>query len=280
MFKDERIFELRKVESHAGVNVLYTPFPMTREYIPSELNVYSLLKKINGGFFVGPLPAEAELTDFGGTIISAKKFELGETIDIGHSNPPEPKSNITDYMAENVSKMRIFVIQPMHGKDLSNFEKEMAAIRLLVAKHFNRNIDDIEMIDQLHVDDPYDIDENFSSERERRIYRLTRSMRMLSTATHAVAFLQGESAPGCAVEMATCRNYKIPVVHIDALRAFHKITDPDVVDALATIDAKYKGNGPEDNEFLNNIGKHYLDEAQFPLTHPLAGSPRFISEEF
>jgi hypothetical protein len=52
------------------------------------------------------------------------------------------------------------------------------------------------------------------------------------------------------------------------------------VDALATIDAKYKGNGPEDNEFLNNIGKHYLDEAQFPLTHPLADNPRFISEEF
>lgn len=279
MFTEERIFEIRKVKSHAGVNVLYTPFPMTREFIPQELNVYSLLKKMNGKFLVADLPAD--LADFGGTIISAKKFKFGETVDIIKNYPPEPKSNITDYMAENVSKMRIFVIQPMHGKDLSNFDKEMAAIRLLVAKHFNRNIDDIEMIDQLHVDDPYDIDENFSSERERRIYRLTRSMRMLSTATHAVAFLQGECAPGCDVEITTCRNYKIPLIHIDALRAFHKITDPDVVDALATIDAKYKGNDPENNEFLNNIGKHYLDEAQFPLrTHPLDGSPRFISEEF
>jgi hypothetical protein len=180
-------------------------------------------------------------------------------------------------MSENVSKMRIFVIQPMHGKDLSNFDKEMAAIRLLVAKHFGRNIDDIEMIDQLHVDDPYDIDGNFSSERERRIYRLTRSMRMLSTATHAVTFLQGESAPGCDVEITTCRNYKIPLIHIDALRAFHKITDPDVVDALATIDAKYKGS--ENNDFLNMAS--YLEESHFPFkTHPLESNPRFISEEF
>lgn len=277
MFLEERIFEIRKVESHEGVTVLYTPFPMTREFIPQELNVYSLIKKINGGFFVGEIPAETDPADFDGTIISAKKFKLGETIDLGKTCLPGPKTNINNYMAENVSKMRIFVIQPMHGKDLSNFDKEMAAIRLLVAKHFNRNIDDIEMIDQLHVDDPYDIDGNFSSERERRIYRLTRSMRMLSTATHAVAFLQGESAPGCDVEITTCRKYKIPMIHIDALRAFQAITDPDVVDAIATIDAKCKDRGPN-SDFLNMAS--YLEESHFPLTHPLESNPRFIKEEY
>ena len=273
-FTEERIFEIRRVDSHSGVKVLYTPFPMTREFIPQELNVYSLLKKINGGFFVGEITAETNLADFGGTIISAKKFTLGENVDIVDTHH---LSNINDYMSENVSKMRIFVIQPMHNKDLSNFDKEMAAIRLLVAKHFGRNIDDIEMIDQLHIDDPYDIDGNFSSERERRIYRLTRSMRMLSTATHAVTFIQcGESAPGCEVEITTCRKYKIPMIHIDALRAFQRITDPDVVDALATIDAKLKGS--ENNDFLNMTS--YLEESHFPLTHPLEGSPRFIKEEY
>ena len=272
-FTEERIFEIRRVDSHSGIKVLYTPFPITREFIPQELNVYSLIKKINGGFFVGEITAN--LADFGGTIISAKKFTLGENVDIVDTHH---LSNINDYMSENVSKMRIFVIQPMHGKDLSNFDKEMAAIRLLVAKHFGRNIDDIEMIDQLHVDDPYDIDGNFSSERERRIYRLTRSMRMLSTATHVVTFIQvGESAPGCDVEITTCRKYKIPMIHIDVLRAFQRITDPDVVDALATIDAKLKGS--ENNDFLNTAS--YLEESHFPFkTHPLEGSPRFISEEF
>jgi hypothetical protein len=273
MFLEERIFEIRRVDSHSGIKVLYTPFPITREFIPQELNVYSLIKKINGGFFVGEITAETNLADFGGTIISAKKFTLGENVDIVDTHH---LSNINDYMSENVSKMRIFVIQPMHGKDLSNFDKEMAAIRLLVAKHFGRNIDDIEMIDQLHVDDPYDIDGNFSSERERRIYRLTRSMRMLSTATHAVAFIQGESAPGCDVEMTTCRKYKIPMIHIDVLRAFQRITDPDVVDALATIDAKLKGS--ENNDFLNMAS--YLEESHFPLTHPLESNPRFIKEEY
>jgi hypothetical protein len=272
-FTEERIFEIRRVDSHSGIKVLYTPFPITREFIPRELNVYSLIKKINGGFFVGEITAETNLVDFGGTIISAKKFTLGENVDIVDTHH---LSNINDYMSENVSKMRIFVIQPMHGKDLSNFDKEMAAIRLLVAKHFGRNIDDIEMIDQLHVDDPYDIDGNFSSERERRIYRLTRSMRMLSTATHAVAFIQGESAPGCDVEMTTCRKYKIPMIHIDVLRAFQRITDPDVVDALATIDAKLKGS--ENNDFLNMAS--YLEESHFPLTHPLESNPRFIKEEY
>lgn len=276
-FTEERIFDIRKVKSHADIKVLYTPFPITREFIPQELNVYSLIKKINGRFLVGEITGETTLADFGGTIISAKKFKLGETIDVVDIHR---LSNINDYIAENVSKMRIFVIQPMHGKDLSNFDKEMAAIRLLVAKHFGRNIDDIEMIDQLHVDDPYDIEGNFSSERERRIYRLTRSMRMLSTATHAVAFIQGESAPGCDVEITTCRNYKIPMIHIDVLRAFQRITDPDVVDALATIDAKCKGKGSENNDFLNNIGHQYLEESHFPLTHPLEGSPRFIKEEY
>lgn len=273
-FTEERIFEIRRVDSHSGIKVLYTPFPITREFIPRELNVYSLIKKINGGFFVGEITGETTLADFGGTIISAKKFTLGENVDIVDTHH---LSNINDYMSENVSKMRIFVIQPMHGNDLSNFDKEMAAIRLLVAKHFGRNIDDIEMIDQLHVDDPYDIDGNFSSERERRIYRLTRSMRMLSTATHAVAFIQGESAPGCDVEMTTCRNYKIPLIHIDALRAFQRITDPDVVDALATIDAKLKGS--ENNDFLNMAS--YLEESHFPFkTHPLESNPRFIKEEY
>ncbi len=276
MFTEARIFDVRTVESHEGVKVLYTPFPITREFIPQELNVYSLLKKINGGFFVGEI-SSATLADFGGTIISTKKFKLGETIDIVDTHH---LSNINDYMSENVSKMRVFVIQPMHGKDLSNFDKEMAAIRLLVAKHFNRNIDDIEMIDQLHVNDPFDIDENFSSERERRIYRLARSMRMLSTATHAVTFLQGESAPGCDVEIATCRSYKIPMIHIDVLRAIHEINDPDVAYALATIDAKYKGNGSENDDFLN-IGQYYLNEQQFPYRkHPLENSPRFIRGEY
>ena len=276
MFTEERIFDIRTIKSHGGVKVIYTPFPITRDLIPQELNVYSLLKKINGGFIIGEITPETIIADFGGTIISTEKFKLGETIDIVDTHH---LSNINDYMSENVSKMRIFVIQPMHGKDLSNFDKEMAAIRLLVAKHFNRNIDDVEMIDQLHVDDPYDIDENFSSERERRIYRLTRSMRMLSTATHAVTFTQGESAPGCDVEIATCRSYKIPMIHIDVLRACHEINDPDVAYALATIDAKYKGN-PRNNDFLN-IGQYYLDEPQFPYRkHPLENSPRFIGEEY
>jgi hypothetical protein len=48
------------------------------------------------------------------------------------------------------------------------------------------------------------------------------------------------------------------------------------VDALATIDAKLKGS--ENNDFLNMAS--YLEESHFPLTHPLEGSPRFISEEF
>ena len=62
-FTEERIFEIRRVDSHSGIKVLYTPFPITREFIPQELNVYSLIKKINGGFFVGEIAAETNLVD-------------------------------------------------------------------------------------------------------------------------------------------------------------------------------------------------------------------------
>ena len=239
--------------------VLYIPFHITREGIHDDMFMYTVEYdgRNNTYFLMGHGTVTSEMREkcgyeFIGTIISASKLPTQQNLTPeqlkAFSKSIYRSTTIGRYTADSLEPIKLFIIQPMHGLSDEEIISKRPLLLKYVAKLLKRDPLDIEVIDQVHVDDPYDIDENFTNEVQRRIYRLTRSIRMMTEATHVLIYGDIRNAPGCSVERRV----------LDAYHAWRVIDSSSLIDViddeeeLKTLFPKIKLDKSE------NLGEDYL----------------------
>lgn len=276
MIKNKAIFKNSKITTKKGeeIRVLSTEHHITSDEIQSDLYIYSLVRKGNH-YMVDSQNAKSTMDDFEATIISSKQLVLGDDVEYKAFAYAKRHVSVDEYYNDTVGKIKLFVIMPMHGVDDETLTKRLFAAREAVALVYGRDIDDVELIDQVHVIDPDERNIMFESETERRIYRLTRSMRMMANATHildlcetlSIGTFNNRYPAGCCVEKELCNSYGLNLIHGNDV--FNKLT--------VSMKSKHK-------EILENIAdKNRLDYStpQFgsfgnpsPLTPPFGfGDP-------
>ena len=213
--------------------VLYIPFHITREGIHDDMFMYTVEYdgRNNTYFLMGHGTVTSEMREkcgyeFIGTIISASKIATQQNLTPeqlkAFSKAIYRSSTIERYTADSLEPIKLFIIQPMHGLSDEEIISKRPLLLKYVAKLLKRDPLDIEVIDQVHVDDLYDIDENFTNEVQRRIYRLTRSIRMMTEATHVLIYGDIRNAPGCSVERRV----------LDAYHAWRVIDSSALIDVI------------------------------------------------
>lgn len=241
------------------IRVLYIPFHITREGIHDDMFMYTVEHDIRNDvyFFMGHGVVTEEMREkcgyeFIGTIISASKLPTQQNLTHDHlkafSKAMYRSSTIERYTADSLEPIKLFIVQPMHGLSDEEIISKRPLLLKYVAKLLKRDPLDIEVIDQVHVDDPYDIDENFTNEVQRRIYRLTRSIRMMTEATHVLIYGDIKNAPGCLVEKRV----------LDAYHAWRVIDSSSLIDVIDDED-ELKTLFPNIKlEKSENLGEDYL----------------------
>lgn len=223
MTKNLKIFKdtiMEDIDLGEKTRVLFTEHKLSKNDDYMGLNIYGIVKKGNHHMIDEINTSNVE--DFVGSIVSYKNLTLGSDVNVITDTCWKMES-IENYHTETVGKIKLFVICPMHGLEKSEIINKLNAVKAAFAIAYDRNPEDVELLDQVNVIDSFDVDSNFKNEKERRIYRLTRSMRMLSKATHVVdasRFSRYEFAPyptakGCNVEIELCRQYDIDTIDIN-----------------------------------------------------------------
>ena len=221
MIKNKKIFKNSKITTKKGeeIRVLSTEHHITNDEIPADLYVYSLVKKGNH-HMIDSQNAMSTMADFEATIISSKQLVLCDDVEYKAFAYARQLVSVEEYYNDTVGKIKLFVIMPMHDVDNETITKRLVSAREAVALVYDRDINDVELIDQVNVVDPDEKTLIFTSETERRIYCLTRSMRMMATATHILDLAEtlcngfNVSTPkGCSVERELCRAYGLNLIH-------------------------------------------------------------------
>lgn len=220
MFKEAKIFEGRTMVLNGGekVRVLITPHHISRCDIPDELYVYSLIKKKKEGHYMVD-EMDSTNADFALSMISHIELGLGSDIELQSDMFYGPLVNmsIQDYFVETVGTIKLYVMMPTEDVASDEIAKRLNAARRCFAIACGRNIDDIEVLNQVGDIDPYDIDTNFENEVDRKIYRLTKKLRIMGKATH---ILDMSAAFGfvlrnpCFVERELCAKYNLHCIDI------------------------------------------------------------------
>lgn len=145
---------------------------------------------------------------------------------------PFPRIHNTDDIAvkvdETVStptkKHRLFISQPFTGFDDTVIMQQRAHLFDIYCAYKGYDKSDVELIENHLPDDPYDIDENFSSQDERNLYRFCRSIGMLGKATDIIFYGEIHKSRGCRLEFDICSKYSINIIHQAELFKFCKTT--------------------------------------------------------
>ena len=132
---------------------------------------------------------------------------------------------VPDYSEpEKSKKHRLFISQPFTGFDDTIIMQQRAHLFDIYCAYKGYNKSDVELIENHLPDDPYDIDENFSSQDERNRYRFCRSIGMLGKATDIIFYGNFLNSKGCQLEYDICNKYDINVIHQSELVRFCKTT--------------------------------------------------------
>lgn len=191
--------------------VLYTPLAITNKGIDPRLKMYDLEDCGDDTTECWVKPHDSVDADkFMGTIISAYDIDEGFVISDSERTGRMSTQFLHCYIRDTIDPIKLFICQSMHGVDMDLIQKQRAVMAETVAYLLKRPKEDITVIDQINVDDPYDIDENFKDVTQHRIYRLTRSMRMMTEATHIVII--DTKNPGCRVEEALANAYHLNTI--------------------------------------------------------------------
>ena len=220
MIKNRPIFKNSKITTKKGeeIRVLSTEHHITNDEVPKDLYIYSLVKKGNH-HMIDSQNAMSTMADFEATIISSKQLVLCEDVEYHQFYYNKRFVSIQEYYHDTVGKIKLFVIMPMHGVANETITKRLLAAREAIALVYDRDINDVELIDQVNVVDPDEKNIIFTSETERRIYRLTRSMRLMPSATHILDLCETlcsgftETPKGCSVERELCSAYGLNLIH-------------------------------------------------------------------
>lgn len=232
MIKDKKIFDGCTMTLNGDkVRVLTTPYHITHTEIPDELNVYSLIKK--GDHFMVDDMDTTNTDDYAMSMISHIAVPLGSNIEIENCDilyGPSANMSIQEYHTETVGIIKLYVMMPTDGITFDEIVKRLGAARRCFAIACGRNVDDVEVLNI--VNDPCGINANFETETERSIYRLTKNIKIMATATHVLDMSRVNGIilrNPCSVEREVCEKYdlnRIEVALIDgAVRKMRKQND-------------------------------------------------------
>lgn len=239
--------------------VLYTPLAITNKGIDPRLKMYDLEDCGDGTTECRIKPHDSVDADkFMGTIISAYDIDEGFIISDSERAGRMSTQFLHCYIRDTIDPIKLFICQSMHGVDMDLIQKQRAVMAETVAYLLKRPKEDITVIDQINVDDPYDIDENFKDETQRRIYRLTRSMRIMTEATHIIII--DTKNPGCRVEEALTNAYHLNTIPFRPLSrvAFENPELNEKWNECALMERKRGCYDVSDN-YLRKLGEDYMD---------------------
>lgn len=231
MIKDKKIFDgCTMTLDGEKVRVLATPYHITCSEIPDELNVYSLIKK--GDHFMVDDMDTTNTEDYAMSMISHIAIPFGSDIEIENCDMlygPTAHMSIREYFTETVGIIELYVMMPTENVAPDVIIKRLNAARRCFAIACGRNVDDVEVMNI--VNDPIS-NINFENEIERSIYRLTKNIKIMATATHILDMsrVNGFALRNpCCVEREVCEKYnlnRIDAALIDgAVRKMRKHND-------------------------------------------------------
>jgi hypothetical protein len=224
MIKDKKIFDAMTMTLDGDkVRVLTTPHHITKNEIPDVLKVYTLMSTKKENHYMVDEMESTNTADFAMSMISHTPVPLGSDIELKDCDTlygPMAKMSIEEYFIETVGIIKLYVMMAEDGVSPDEVIKRLAAARRCFAIACGRNIDDVEILNNVDEIDPYDIDVNFENEVDRSIYRLTKRIRTLSKATH---ILDMSSSFGfvlrnpCSVERELCEKYHLNRIDVSLL---------------------------------------------------------------
>ena len=117
-------------------------------------------------------------------------------------------------------KRRLFISQPFTGYDVSEIAKQRVMLHKVFSAFIGEKPENVELIEQLTPDDPYDVRENFRSDKEQDLYRFCRSIGLLGKATDIVLYGDWEKSRGCKLEVEILKKFGIHIIDQKCLIAF------------------------------------------------------------
>lgn len=129
-------------------------------------------------------------------------------------------------MRNKVTKLKLFISQPMHRLDTENIQNQRKwmyeLITIILSKDLKKPSYDFKLINQFDRKDPKNFDKTHPSERSQRIYRLGRSIRLMADANLVVFYGDWKYSKGCLIEREVCEEYCIPYLDNEDIIKFCK----------------------------------------------------------
>lgn len=119
-----------------------------------------------------------------------------------------------------MSKRRLFISQPFTGYDVSEIAKQRVMLHKIFSAFIGEKPENVELIEQLTPDDPYDVRGNFHSDKEQDLYRFCRSIGLLGKATDIILYGDWEESRGCKLEVEILNKFGINFFDQKVLIAF------------------------------------------------------------
>ena len=265
------------------VRVLTTPHHINRSEIPGCLKVYSLIKTRENHYMVDKIDT-TNTEDFEMSMISHIGVAVGNDIELTDSDllyGPYTNMSIQEYYIETVGIIKLYVMMPTDDVSPDEVIKRLNAVHRCFAIAYGRDIDDVEILNKVNEIDPYDVDANFENDVDRRIYHLTKNLRIMGKATHILDMSNVSgvllSKPNF-VEREVCEKYHLNRISIDLINdVVMKIRKQN--DDLDIIMGKTNVIGnPSRSRFDNPLTPHHIytpdlgiDCGNLPMYDPSVG---------
>lgn len=117
-------------------------------------------------------------------------------------------------------KRKLFISQPFTGYDVAEITKQRVMLHKVFSAFIGEKPENVELIEQLTPDDPYDVRGNFRSDKEQDLYRFCRSIGLLGKATDIILYGTWRESRGCKLEVEILNKFGINFFDQKVLIAF------------------------------------------------------------
>ena len=191
-----------EITRHNGVIVNFYGTIISPVKIPFDMNLNNI-DIHDEDWIVGELISNEDLYRYLLTCDKTTEFRI-PTVRLWHLKKDE----------DIKKKFKVFIAQPMHGLNTEAINKQRRIVKVLLE---NLVYPDkyIFLVDQVNQKDPVEL--KYKSETEQRLFRLGRSIYMMSSADLVIFMPDALEAKGCNVELAVCEQYGIKYKTFDEI---------------------------------------------------------------
>lgn len=191
-----------------NTKVLYTYEAISSRMIPEGLYLYDLIKKTENKCTIEKFDSITIPSIFGGTLISYKEFNIDDEITIERHFCQS--ISLDDYIANYINPMKIFILNETSQMDDKIYNAKMRAMEKIIAKYYDRNVEDI-MIMSHHIEyDPY------MSEKDKTLNMISVMCDTLKDFTHVTTLPNSDVDPIISNIINRCGIPRIDWIEINA----------------------------------------------------------------